>query len=118
MKITEENRKENPAMHREEITFKIKNYEKTPSRRDVLNAVSAETGLDKELLVIDKIKQEYGKKEAACEIKAYESKEHKEKYSKKYKTERVGEEPEEPEEEEGEDEEETKEEEETEEGEE
>lgn len=89
MKLIEEEKEENPTLHREELTLRIKNYEETPSRKEVLQLISAELGYDKENVVIDKIEQEYGMKESKCEVKAYESPEHKEKYSKKYKAQRT-----------------------------
>ncbi len=89
MKIIEENKKENPLLHRKEVTLKIKDYEETPSREEVLEKISAELGYEKENIIIEKIDQEYGKKEAKCRIKVYESNEEKEKYSKKYKEERT-----------------------------
>ncbi|MFW5902565.1 MAG: 30S ribosomal protein S24e [archaeon] len=89
MKLIEENKKENPLLHRKEIAIRIKNYKETPSRQQVLEKISAELGYDKKNTVIDKIDQEYGKKEAKCNIKVYESEEDKGKYSKKYKEERM-----------------------------
>ncbi len=88
MKIIEEKKEENPALNRKKITLKIKNYEETPSRQEVLEKISAKLNQEKENIVIDKIEQEYGKKEAKCIVKAYESPEDREKYSKKYKKER------------------------------
>ncbi len=89
MQIEKQEEKENPLLHRNEITVKIKNYAETPSRTQVKEKASAELGYDKQNLVIDKISQEYGKKEATCTIKAYENQEDMERYSKSYKKERT-----------------------------
>lgn len=95
MKITKKEEKENPLLHRKEIKLNIKDYKETPSRRDIVDKITAKLNIDEEKLVIDKVDQEYGKKEANCTVKIYDSEEAKEKYSPAYKDERTGEEEEE-----------------------
>ncbi len=95
MNIEEQEREENPLLHREEITFKVSDYQETPSRQELLEGISAETGYDENTLVLDKVDQEYGKKESICTVKAYDSQEDLKKYSKDYKKERTQEEEEE-----------------------
>lgn len=88
MNIEKINEEENPLLHRKEIELKIEGYEETPNRQEVMKNLSAELGYKEENTVISRIKQEYGKREAKCELEVYESKEYKDRYSEKYKTER------------------------------
>lgn len=95
MEINEKQKEENSLLHRKEIELTIKDYEETPSRKKILEKISANLGYDEDKIVIDKIDQEYGKKESKCSIKVYDSKEDLEKYSKKYKSTRTEQEEEE-----------------------
>ncbi len=89
MNIEKIEEKENPLLHRKEVTIKAKGYEQTPKRIELLEEIVAKLGYNKETTIIGKIKQKYGKKEAECEVEVYETKEHKDRYSGKYKSERT-----------------------------
>lgn len=89
MNIEKIEEKENPLLHRKEVTIKVKGYKQTPRRIELLEEIVAKLGYDKETTVIGKINQEYGKKEAKCDLEVYETKEHKDRYSEKYKSERT-----------------------------
>ena len=82
IKITEE--KENPLLHRKEIKAVITEIEKTPSREEVKKQIAAQVGKDEKTILLDEIKQEFGKKEATTFVKVYEKPEDLQKYEQKY----------------------------------
>lgn len=84
MKINKKEEQENPLQNRKKVKLRITEYEETPSRKTLTDKIAAELNHDKDKLVIDKIKQQYGKKEAECTVKIYDSKEAKEKHTPKH----------------------------------
>ena len=81
---------ENPLLKRKEVKMLVNDYEATPNRQEILKAVASELKTDEKKMIVDKIDQEYGKKEAVCYIKVYETKEDKRKYEEEYKLKRIG----------------------------
>jgi len=53
-------RTKNPALHREEIGFEIKDSKATPARKDILQKLASLAGSKSELVVITKIKTGFG----------------------------------------------------------
>ncbi len=88
MKIEVIEEKENPLLHRREIKAIATGFDKTPSREEVRNQLIAKLGAEKDTLLLDEIKQEYGKKEAVVFVKIYESKEKLLRYEQKHKIKR------------------------------
>ena len=67
---------ENKLLERVEYVFKI-NHEAqgTPSRKDIREAVSKFLGIDKDLVVVRRVKTPFGVNEAYAEVFVYENKE-------------------------------------------
>lgn len=63
------NQKKNPFLEREEFLMQITS-DSTPTKTQIIE----ELGKDKELTIIKKIKQSFGKKESIAEIFVYEDK--------------------------------------------
>ncbi len=66
--------KENNLLSRREIYLRVFS-EATPKREDIKNLVVANFDAKPELVVIDKIKQEFGKNESIVYVKIYNSQE-------------------------------------------
>ena len=73
MNITIENETVNRLLHRTDIRCLIETGGITPSRRELISQIAAKKGVDENLVVVDKIEQEYGKKSASAYVKIYES---------------------------------------------
>ena len=71
MEIT--NEKVNRLLHRTELECEMKFVDSTPTREELLKEIASKKHVDEKLIVIDSIRQEYGKKEASCFVKVYES---------------------------------------------
>lgn len=72
LKITE--KRENPIFNRVEIRFTAEFDSGTPSRKEVRELLAGKLGAEAELIVIDKMVQEFGKREVKGYAKAYRSK--------------------------------------------
>ena len=90
MKIEVIEEKENPLLHRKELTIRIKEFEKTPSKEEVKKQAVAKLGSNENKLLLDRITQEYGKQEAIAFVKIYESEEKLKEYESKHKIKRNG----------------------------
>jgi len=88
MKIEVIEEKENKLLNRKEIKATITGFEKTPTREEVRNQLIAKLGSDEKKLLLDEIKQEYGKKQAIAFVKIYKNEEELQKYEPKYKIKR------------------------------
>jgi len=88
MKIEVIEEKENKLLNRKEIKATITGFEKTPKREEVRSQLAAKLGADEKKLLLDEIKQEYGKKQATAYVKVYENEEGLQKYEPKYKIKR------------------------------
>ncbi|MDI9393901.1 MAG: 30S ribosomal protein S24e [Euryarchaeota archaeon] len=64
--------KNNPLLNRRELDFTVKYEGSTPSRSDVKNKLAAMLNAPLELLVIQRIKTEYGMQESKGYAKLYE----------------------------------------------
>ncbi|MCS4542158.1 MAG: 30S ribosomal protein S24e [Euryarchaeota archaeon] len=79
------NRKENPLLQRSEIEFKATYPGKpTLTRKDLQEKLAGILNVDKELVVIAKLKPAYGKQEATGYAKVYQEKERLAKVEPKY----------------------------------
>ena len=88
MKVEVIEEKENPLLDRKEIKATITGFEKTPTREEVRNQLIAKLGTDSKKLLLDEIKQEYGKKQAIAFVKIYKNEEALQKYESKHKIKR------------------------------
>ncbi len=88
MNIDVENETVNRLLHRTELQCKIETGGVTPSRKDIVKQIAAKKGVNENLVVVDKIDQEYGKKEARAYVKVYESEKAAQTVEPKYKIER------------------------------
>ncbi len=73
MNITIENENVNRLLHRTELVCSIETDGTTPSRKELIRQIAAKKGVSESLVVVDKIKQEYGKKSSRAYVKVYES---------------------------------------------
>jgi len=89
MKVDIIKENENTALGRKELKARVTGFEKTPNRKEVVKAIEAKTGADTNKIIIDSIKQEYGKKEAEVYAKVYKDMDTMKKYEDEYKIKRV-----------------------------
>lgn len=73
MKLTIKQRKEDPLLKREEIVFAVENIKATPSRAETRQELAEQLGIKEGLIVVESIKQEYGKDYAEGKARAYKS---------------------------------------------
>jgi small subunit ribosomal protein S24e len=71
IKVLEE--KNNPLLQRREIQFSITQNLGTPSRQEIKNKLAAYLNSKPELVIIERMKQEFGKRETKGYAKIYES---------------------------------------------
>jgi len=84
MEIQVENENPNPLLKRKEIEFILKFDDKTPSRSDVRKKIAGLYSSSEDKVVVDYIKSEFGKTEAKCYAKVYDSRESLESIEAKY----------------------------------
>ena len=65
--------KDNVLLNRRELKLKIDHNAATPSRMEVKKNVAMKYNVDPDLIVIDKMKSEFGKSETKAYIKIYET---------------------------------------------
>ncbi|MDD2666826.1 MAG: hypothetical protein PHD13_05385 [Methanocellales archaeon] len=63
----------NPLLKRLEITFKVDHEGATPSREEIRNNLAAMLNAKKELVIIERMRSEYGKRETRGYAKIYNS---------------------------------------------
>ncbi|MEM1578552.1 MAG: 30S ribosomal protein S24e [Archaeoglobaceae archaeon] len=73
MEIRVESERHDPLLKRKEVHFKISFEGKTPSRGEVREKIAALMGVELQRVVINYIKTEFGKREAKCYAKIYDS---------------------------------------------
>ncbi|RUM34142.1 MAG: 30S ribosomal protein S24e [Archaeoglobus sp.] len=75
MEVVVESEKQNPLLRRREVHFRLKYDEegRTPSRADVRQKIAGLFSAEVERVVIEYIKPEFGKAEAKCYAKIYDS---------------------------------------------
>jgi len=78
----------NELLHRTTVIAKVKD-EKTVSRKELLKKVSAMLGVDENLIVVDKIHQEFGKQSCVAYLKVYDSLDYLNKLELSYKLKRT-----------------------------
>ncbi|HEY3274639.1 MAG TPA: 30S ribosomal protein S24e [Methanocella sp.] len=71
IKVLEE--KSNPLLQRREVQFSVSQNLGTPSRQEIKNKLAAYLNSKPELVIIERMKQEFGKREAKGYAKIYES---------------------------------------------
>jgi len=65
----------NPMLERREVIFKIEHDGPTPSRKSVVDNIVATMNSKQGLVVVDRMKTEFGKRETVGYVKIYESEE-------------------------------------------
>ena len=65
--------KNNPLLNRREIVFKVIHDESTPSRKSVVERLAATMNSKVELVYVDGLKTEFGKRETQGYAKIYET---------------------------------------------
>jgi small subunit ribosomal protein S24e len=84
--------RQNPLLQRREIEVLVKDFGATPNRKELAKTIAGELQVDQTTLLLDKVNQEFGKKEAVCYVKVYQTADTKNKYEPAYKRRRMGEE--------------------------
>ncbi len=64
---------ENPLLKRKEVNVKFESESNTINRQDLINKLSAILNVDKNLIVVDSIKQKFGSRDGNALVKIYES---------------------------------------------
>lgn len=67
--------RENPLLERKEIKFRIRHEDRTPSRKEVRELLIKEFNTSPNLLVVESIKTEFGRREVRGYAKIYKSEE-------------------------------------------
>ena len=88
MELTIDREFENPLLDRKEVWFTITYDGGTPKRQEVREKIAAVLAINEKLLIIDHIKQKYGKEEATGFAKIYKSEDALRDVEPKYKIER------------------------------
>ena len=73
MEIKVIEKRTNPLLKRREIRFKVSHEGATPSREEVKNKLAAMLNAKKELVIIERMRSEYGKRETHGYAKIYKS---------------------------------------------
>ncbi|HDN74458.1 30S ribosomal protein S24e [Archaeoglobales archaeon] len=73
MEMYIESERYNPLLKRKEIYCKLSFDGKTPSRNEVREKISGLMNVEPERVIIDYIKTEFGRTEARCYIKIYDT---------------------------------------------
>ncbi|MDI6902451.1 MAG: 30S ribosomal protein S24e [Methanocellales archaeon] len=73
MEIKVIEKRTNPLLKRWEIRFKVSHEGATPSREEVKNKLAAMLNAKKELVIIERMRSEYGKRETYGYAKIYKS---------------------------------------------
>lgn len=73
MEVRVESEKYNPLLKRREVHLRVKFSEKTPTRKEIREKVAGLFSVELERVVVDYIKTEFGKREAKCYTKIYDS---------------------------------------------
>ncbi|MEM0372309.1 MAG: hypothetical protein QXO69_00485, partial [archaeon] len=68
----------------------VRDYGATPDRKEITKALAGELQTPEENILLDKINQEYGKRESVCYVKVYKSPDEKKKYETKPKLKKSG----------------------------
>ncbi|MHA2502043.1 MAG: 30S ribosomal protein S24e [Candidatus Kariarchaeaceae archaeon] len=66
-------RKENPLLHREEVTFKVSHPEaETPTRESIAAKLAAIVNADRDMTIVKKVESEFGKNSSLGYANVYE----------------------------------------------
>jgi len=85
MEIQITTEKENKLLHRKELKIRVSGFGATPNRNEVLQLVAAKAGANDSRVVLDKLEQRFGQKEADGYVKVYDTEENKKRYEPEYK---------------------------------
>jgi len=77
MKLDVLKESENKLLHRKELDIVLKDLGATPSKKDIIAAVSANLGAPENAIVLGSVHQKFGKREARVYVRVYESEEKK-----------------------------------------
>jgi len=77
MKLDVLKESENKLLHRKELDIALKDLGATPSKKDIIAAVSANLGAPENAIVLGSVHQKFGKREARVTVRVYESEEKK-----------------------------------------
>ena len=73
MNVTIQEERVNRLLHRTELKCVIESGSSTPTREEVIRQIAAKKGVKESLVIVDSIRQEYGKKCSSAYVKVYES---------------------------------------------
>lgn len=73
MEVYVEKERHNPLLKRREVYCRLSFEGKTPSRKEVRAKIAGLMNAEPERVVVDYIKTEFGKTEASCYVKIYET---------------------------------------------
>jgi len=89
MKIEVMKENENKLLHRKDLEIVVRDISVTPSKKELVASIAANLGVSESAMVLGSVYQEYGKKEAFCTAKIYESEEWKKNVELKPKVKKV-----------------------------
>jgi small subunit ribosomal protein S24e len=92
MKVQILTEKENALLHRKELEVLVKDFGATPNRKDITKQLAATLQTGEANLLLDKVDQQFGKDEAVCYVKVYQTEDQKKKYAPAHMRRRMGEE--------------------------
>ncbi|MEM0351158.1 MAG: 30S ribosomal protein S24e [Archaeoglobaceae archaeon] len=73
MEVRIESERYNPLLKRREVHLRIKFNGKTPSRKEIREKIAGLLNTEPERFVVQYIKNEFGKREAKCYVKIYDT---------------------------------------------
>lgn len=73
MKVEIESKEKNSLLHRTDISFKVENAEKTPSRKDLREKIAALAVSKPELLVLGSLRHKYGTMQVFGSARVYDT---------------------------------------------
>ncbi len=76
--------RKNPLLNRRDLEIEIRDFNETPSKKELMQLVSSKTGVEAPKILIRNIKQQFGKTNAIAYIKIYEDVESLNKFERKH----------------------------------
>lgn len=73
MEVCVESERYNPLLKRKEVFLRVKFNGSTPARKEVREKIAGLFSVELERVAVDYIKTEFGKREARCYVKIYDS---------------------------------------------
>lgn len=75
MKLEIQEKKENPLIGRQEISFSVTDIKATPSRKEIREAIAAQTSSDEKNIIVDVLDTRFGTTDFKGEARVYENEE-------------------------------------------